>query len=191
MALGGEQRTHVTKRFIALALASLSITGLVSLGSAAQATVNPQQAGAARSTARHAQAAGAFVALVVFATLVTRNVGNAKCEFRVKGTLTFSGTLDGVASGTTTALIDAPCPEALSDPPGTYRDVFRFEGSFAGTVAGVPAQGSLSYAGVTRPGGSIDANIRLRAEDTKADLRIDDASLGRGGTYHGVVVTNA
>jgi hypothetical protein len=35
---------------------------------------------------------------------------------------------------------------------------------------GVPATGDLTYAGVTRLGGSIDANIRLRADGAKATL---------------------
>ena len=152
-------------------------------------THQPDAAQAA--SAGQVDAAGAFTAVVDFPSLVTRDVGNSKCEFQVDGTLTFNGTLEGVASGTTTALIDAPCPEALSNPPGTFRDVFRFEGDFAGTVDGVPATGDLSYAGVTRPGGSIDANIRLRADHAKAELRTVDAQIGLGGTYRGVAVTKA
>ena len=108
----------------------------------------------------------------------------------VQGQLTFSGTLEGVAEGTTTALIDAPCAEA-TDPAnlGAFRDVFRFNGTFSGTVDGVPATGRLTYAGVTRPGGSIDAHIRLRADGAKAMLHTVTAQLGVGGTYRGVVVT--
>jgi hypothetical protein len=98
--------------------------------------------------------------------------------------------LVGEAAGTTVALIDAPCAEALSGPPGADKDVFRFEGNFSGTVDGVPVtEGKLSYAGVTRPGGSIDANIALRADDVMATLRTVNAQLGVGGTYSGVAVT--
>lgn len=146
---------------------------------------------AAAAMPQKSDAAGTFTALVDFPSLVTRDVGTSKCEFRVDGALTFDGTLEGVASGTTTALIDAPCPEALSNPPGTFRDVFRFEGTFTGTVDGVPATGELRYAGVTRPGGAIDANIHLRADQAKVELRTVDAQIGVGGSYRGVAVTGA
>src|SRR4051794_38352267 len=87
----------------------------------------------------------------------------------VQGRLIFSGTLDGVAEGVTMALIDAPCAQALRpNNLGAFRDVFRFEGTFTGHAAGVDASGYLTYAGVTRPGGSIDANIKLRANPAKA-----------------------
>lgn len=160
-------------------------------GTSAAAVTKHQPDAAQAASAQRVDAAGAFTAVVDFSSLVTRDVGKSKCEFLVDGTLTFSGTLEGVASGTTTALIDAPCPEALSKPPGTFRDVFRFEGDFAGTVDGVPATGDLSYAGVTRLGGSIDANIGLRADQAKAELRTVDAQIGLGGTYRGVAVTKA
>jgi hypothetical protein len=145
---------------------------------------------AGRSTSvRHVDATGSFQAEVFFDSLRTRNVGESKCEFTLEGRLTFTGTVQGVASGTTTALIDAPCPEA-TDPAnvGAFRDVFRFEGTFTGTVDGVPVTGPLSYAGVTRPGGSIDANIKLRADGAKASLHTVTAQLGVGGTYRGVAV---
>jgi hypothetical protein len=167
----------------------LSIVALVLVGGTTAAAGTTHQRDAAQlASARHVDAAGAFTAAVNFPSLVTRDVGERKCEFRVQGTLTFKGTLDGVATGTTTALIDAPCPEALANP-GTFRDVFRFEGDFVGEVDGVPASGDLSYAGVTRPGGSIDANIKLRADRAKAQLRTVDAALGVGGEYRGVAVT--
>ncbi len=167
----------------------LSVITLMFFGGMSAATATTHQADAVQvASARQVDAAGAFTALADFSSLVTRDVGNSKCEFLVQGTLTFTGTLEGVASGTTTALIDAPCSEALSNPPGTFRDVFRFEGDFAGTVDSVPATGDLSYAGVTRPGGSIDANIILRADQAKAELRTVDAQIGAGGTYRGVAV---
>jgi hypothetical protein len=155
---------------------------------AAAVTTHPPDA-AQVGSARHVDAAGAFTALADFSSLTTWNVGKRTCEFRLQGTLTFTGTLEGVASGTTTALIDAPCAAALSNPPGTFRDVFRFGGDYAGTVDGVPATGDLGYAGVTRPGGSIDATIILRADRAKAVLRTVDAQIGVGGTYRGVAVT--
>src|SRR5688572_18766960 len=107
----------------------LSVITLMFFGGMSAATATTHQADAVQvASARQVDAAGAFTARADFSSLVTRDVGNSKCEFLVQGTLTFTGTLEGVASGTTTALIDAPCSEALSNPPGTFRDVFRFEG---------------------------------------------------------------
>ena len=170
----------------------LSLITLMLLCGTSLATAATHPADAARvAPARHVDASGAFTAAVFFNTLVPRPVGNSKCEFVVQGRLTFSGTLEGVAQGTTTALIDAPCAEALNPANlGAFRDVFRFEGTFSGVVAGVVvADGDLSYAGVTRPGGSIDANIKLRADGAKATLHTVTAQLGVGGTYRGVAVT--
>lgn len=164
---------------------------LIFLGGTSVAAATTHQAGAARvASAQKVDAEGSFEAMVFFDTLVPRPVGKSKCEFMVQGRLIFSGTLDGVAEGTTTALIDAPCAEAL-DPNnlGAFRDVFRFEGNFSGEVAGIDASGDLSYAGVTRPGGSIDANIKLRADGAKATLHTVNAQLGVGGTYRGGAVT--
>lgn len=158
-------------------------------GTAAAAVTPPAPDTAQVASARPVDAAGAFTALADFSSLTTRDVGTRTCEFQVHGTLDFSGTVQGAVSGTTTALIHAPCAEALSNPPGTFRDVFRFEGAFSGTVEGVPVTGDLSYAGVTRPGGSIEAAIILRADQAKAELRTVDARIGLGGTYRGVAVT--
>ena len=176
---------------VARAAGILSIIAIMFLGGTSVAGATTHQADAARvASAQVVRAEGSFKAVVFFNTLVPRPVGNSKCEFTVQGRLIFVGTLDGVAEGVTTALIDAPCAEAL-DPNnlGAFRDVFRFEGTFIGQAAGVDASGDLTYAGVTRPGGSIDANIKLRADRAKAALHIVDAQLGVGGTYRGVAVT--
>jgi hypothetical protein len=168
----------------------LMMTLMVLCGTSVAATTTHQAQAARVASARHVEASGAFKAQVFFNTLVTRDVGDSKCEFEVQGQLTFSGTLDGVAEGTTTALIDAPCAEATNPTNlGALRDVFRFEGTFSGTVDGFAATGDLNYVGVTRPGGSIDANIRLRADRAKANLHTVTAQLGVGGTYRGILVT--
>ena len=175
---------------VARAAGILSMITLTFLGGTAVAAATTHQADAGRvASAQKVDAEGSFEAIVFFDTLVSRPVGNSKCEFGVQGRLIFSGTLDGVAEGTTTALIDAPCAEALNpNNLGAFRDVFRFEGTFSGEVAGVDATGDLTYAGVTRPGGSIDANIKLRADGAKATLHTVNAQLGVGGTYRGVAV---
>lgn len=131
------------------------------------------------------EAEGSFVASVDFSSLQAEDVRGNKCEFTVEGILTFAGDVTGEASGSTTAVIFAPCADALAAPPGTYFDVFRFEGSFSGDVLGVPTEGTLSYAGVTRVGGGIDATVILDGDQARAVLRAD-AQVAVGGTYTGV-----
>lgn len=130
-------------------------------------------------------AEGAFVASVDFATLQTQDVRGNKCEFTVDGVLSFSGTIEGEATGVTTAVIFATCQEVLASPPGTYFDVFRFEGDFAGEVLGEPVTGELSYAGVTRVGGQVDATVILDGDEARAVARTD-GQVAVGGTYRGV-----
>lgn len=131
------------------------------------------------------QVMGDFVASVDFASLQVRDVRGNKCEFTVNGTLSFSGAVDGDAVGTTTAVIFAPCESALAAPPGTFFDVFRFEGAFTGDVLGESTTGTLSYSGVTRVGGAIDATVILDGDDARAVLRAE-AQVAVGGTYSGV-----
>ena len=134
-------------------------------------------------------ASGKFDASVDLSSITLRDTGSGKCELTVNGTLTFrqDGTLVGVAQGVTTALIFAPCALVGVTPPGTYFDVFRFKGAFTGTVNGKSANGELTYAGVTSPGGAIDAVIVLRGAAT-AVLRAN-AIVAQGGTYAGIVKT--
>jgi len=156
---------------------SVSVAGLavISLfGSAAVAAPQGAQ-----------QAEGDFVASVDFTSLQARDVRGNKCEFTVDGVLTFSGTVEGTATGTTTAVIFASCPDALAALPGAYFDTFRFEGDFAGEVLGVTTSGPLSYAGRTRVGGAIDATIKLDGVGARAVLKAD-AQVAVGGTYTGV-----
>ena len=130
------------------------------------------------------RAAGAFTVGVEFPSATFDEVSTQVCRVSIDGTLTFTGTLTGAATGTITALVLAPCSEARATPPGTSRDVFRFEGAFSGTVDGAPTSGALTYAGVTRVGGAIDARVRLSGP-TRAALRAD-ALAGVGGTYAGI-----
>jgi hypothetical protein len=176
---------------VARAAGILSMITLMFLGGTSLAAAATHQADAVRvASAQKVDAEGSFQAIVFFDTLIPRPVGNSNCEFIVQGRLIFIGTLDGVADGSTTALINAPCAEALNPANlGAFRDVFRFEGTFSGAVAGVSVTGDLTYAGVTRPGGLIDANIKLRADGAKATLHTVTAQLGVGGTYRGVAIT--
>lgn len=131
---------------------------------------------------------GSFVASVDFSTLQATDVRGNKCEFVVEGVLSFSGAIDGEAVGTTTAVIFAPCAEALASPPGTSFDTFRFEGDFTGTVLDEPTTGTVRYFGVTRVGGQIDATVLLQGEDAHLAARAD-AQVAVGGTYSGVAST--
>ena len=85
-------------------------------------------------------------------------------------------------------MIFAPCSQATTNPPGTFFDVFRFVGTFTGTVAGAPASGPLTYAGVTQVGGHIDAAIVLDGDRAFAAVRAD-AIVTVGGSYRGVART--
>jgi hypothetical protein len=147
---------------------------LIAIGAAAPAS--------ARSAVR---AEGDFTVAIDFPTLVLRDVSGGRCQLTVDGTLTFTGTLAGDATGTTTALVFATCAEVATTPPGTFFDLFRFSGDFIGTVGGTAVTGSLSYAGFTRPGGAIDAAIVVRG-GAFGVLRAD-AVVAVGGTYAGVV----
>ncbi|MGA8047261.1 MAG: hypothetical protein WCA30_13450 [Dermatophilaceae bacterium] len=162
--------------------------GLATVAVAAAGLLAPS-AGAHAATPTTGQGAqmveGDFVASVDFSSLQVRDVRGDKCEFTVNGTLSFSGPVEGDAVGTTTAVIFAPCESALAAPPGTFFDVFRFEGTFTGEVLGEPTTGTLSYAGVTRVGGAIDATVILEGDDARAVLRAD-AQVAVGGTYSGV-----
>lgn len=165
-----------------LAVAAVTAAGLLGPTTGALAATHP----AAQAAGRGAQAAeGDFSASVDFASLQARDVRGNKCEFIVNGTLRFSGAVEGHAVGTTTAVIFAPCESALAAPPGAYFDVFRFEGDFTGEVLGEPASGVLSYAGLTRVGGAIEATVILDGDHARAVLRAD-AQVAVGGTYSGI-----
>ena len=167
---------HRARRVVTTAMTTACLVSGLTLAPALSASA--AEAGAQR-------AEGSFVASVDFSSLQATDVRGNKCEFTVNGTLSFSGTLVGDAVGVTTAVIFAPCSEALASPPGTYRDVFRFEGDFTGAVLGEAASGPLSYAGVTRVGGGIDATVILDGDGARAVVRAD-AQVAVGGTYTGV-----
>ena len=131
-------------------------------------------------------ATGSFDAQVNFETIRLDPVG-ANCRLTVDGVLVFSGAITGEATGTTGALILAPCGAVATNPPGTYRDVFRFVGRFEGEIAGEAVSAQLVYAGVARPGGEIDAVIRIRGVGVSATLEVD-AVVAQAGTYEGAAV---
>ena len=146
--------------------------------------------GSAQRPARAAQrvpATGSFEALVDFSTLTLTPRGRT-CLLVVNGPLVFSGTITGVANGTTSALVFAPCEQVATTPPGTFRDVFRSELVFEGTVDGKPARARVLYTGGVEPGGSIDARL-IFSRGIRGSLEAD-AVVAVGGTYRGAVVVN-
>jgi hypothetical protein len=131
-------------------------------------------------------ASGSFTAAIDFATLSLTPVG-ANCLLTVDGVLSFSGTLNGEAAGTTEALVLAPCADVAASPPGTYQDVFRSELTFTGTVAGNPdsVEAHITYQGVTKVGGTIGGRMLLTG-DLRGNLDVD-ALVAAGGSYQGFV----
>jgi len=130
-------------------------------------------------------ASGLFLATVDFGSVAVHDAPGGNCLLTVDGVLDFTGALAGTASGTTTALVFGPCSEVAVSPPGTFADVFTFAGRYAGTAAGRPASGPLSYSGVTRVGGAISALITLQGP--RSALLRANATVAVGGTYRGFV----
>ena len=132
-------------------------------------------------------ASGEFDAIVDFSTLTLTPRGR-NCLLVVDGQLIFSGSIEGTATGTTSALVFAPCAAVSTSPPGTFRDVFRSELEFEGTVDGVPAQGSMLYQGGVQEGGRIEGRVLLsRGISGALDV---DAQVAVGGSYSGSVVVH-
>lgn len=120
-----------------------------------------------------APASGTFDIALDPTTLQVEPVRGDKCELTGTSTLTLLGTVAGTAQGTSTVIIFAPCSAATTAPPGTYFDLFDFEGAFGGTVHGAAATGTITYSGVTRPGGDINNALMKLRGDAWATLHAD------------------
>ncbi len=129
-------------------------------------------------------------------SITFQDAPRANCLLTVTGTITFPGptksdpdpSIVGTATGVTTALVDAPCSVAQANPPGTYPDVFRFAGTFGGTIDDVPTTGKLTYRGITQAGGHINADLTIRDGRVNAVLSAD-AFVLQGGKYTGTIRT--
>jgi hypothetical protein len=135
--------------------------------------------------ARRVQASGHFDALVDFSTLTLTPRGR-NCLLQVKGQLVFTGTIVGTATGQTTALVFGPCSDVATTPPGTFRDVFKSELVFDGTVDGEPAQANVLYMGGVQPGGEIAGRL-VFSRGVEGRLEVQ-ARVAVGGDYAGAVV---
>ncbi len=131
------------------------------------------------------RAQGEFTAAVDFSTLTLTPVGR-NCLLRVDGELEFTGTIEGLAAGTTSALLLASCDDVAVTPPGTFKDVFRSRLEFWGTVDGEPVIADLTYQGITQVGGGIRAVFRF-SNGLRGVLKVD-AIVAVGGSYKGIVL---
>jgi len=128
-----------------------------------------------------------FDAIVDFSTLKLTPRGS-NCLLQVDGRLVFTGTIEGVATGQTTALVFATCEEVASTPPGTDPDVFKSELVFVGTVDGQPAQANVLYQGRVQPGGHISGRL-IFSNGVSGELSAE-AQVAVGGSYDGSVVVH-
>lgn len=136
---------------------------------------------------RQIQTSGHFDAIVDFSTLTLTPRGS-NCLLQVDGELVFSGTIEGSATGQTSALVFAPCADVATSPPGTYPDVFKSELEFEGTVDGEPARANVLYMGRVQPGGHIAGRLVL---SNGVEGRLEaDAQVAVGGEYRGSVVVH-
>ena len=159
----------------------------VSGPTAPELSARDRAVGRSTSGGRRVEASGDFVANVDFSTLTLTPRGR-NCLLQVNGQLVFSGTIEGTATGRTTALVFAPCSQVATTPPGTYRDVFRSELVFEGTVDGEPARANVLYLGGVEPGGQIEGRL-VWSRGIQGRLKAD-AVVAVGGEYHGSVVVN-
>ena len=151
------------------------------LAVAAESALAAESAVAAGPT----EVAGGYDAVVDFSTLTLTPLGR-NCRLVVDGMLVFTGAIEGTATGTTTALVFAPCAEVATTPPGTFRDVFTSELHFVGTIDGEPAEADGLYQGVTEVGGAIDGHLHFF--NGVAGVLDVDAMVAVGGSYEGALV---
>ena len=137
------------------------------------------------SAAHPTETSGHFDAIVDFST-VTLTPKGGNCLLQISGRLVFSGTIEGTATGRTSALEFAPCEEVAVNPPGTFEDVFKSVAVFDGTVNGQPAHSDLLYMGRVQVGGAIDG--RLVFSNGVAGVLDVHAIVAVGGDYQGLVV---
>jgi len=137
------------------------------------------------SAAQPTQTSGHFEAIVDFSTVTLTSKGG-NCLLQISGRLVFSGTIEGTATGRTSALEFAPCEQVAVNPPGTFEDVFKSIAVFDGTVNGQPAHSNLLYMGRVQVGGAIAGRfVFSNGVDGVLDVH---AIVAVGGDYRGLVV---
>jgi hypothetical protein len=177
-------------RLVLAAAALLTMGGCGDGGTILDPTASPRSTDShssqrSASAARRVETSGQFTALVDFSTLTLTPRGR-NCLLRVNGQLVFSGTIEGTATGQTSALVFAPCSQVATTPPGTFRDVFKSELKFEGTVDGKPASANVLYMGRVQPGGEIEGRL-VFSRGVQGRLQVE-ALVAVGGEYSGSVV---
>jgi hypothetical protein len=175
---------HIARRVVP-ALAAFFAIAACADGRDALGPVTPASDLAAAAVARPVEASGEFAAVINPLTFTFTSRGR-NCLITVLGELIFTGTIEGSATGQTTALVFAPCEDVQTAAPGTYPDVFRSELNFEGTVDGSPARAKVLYQGGVGPGGQIDAHLIF--SNGVAGVLDADAIVAVGGTYSGSLV---
>jgi hypothetical protein len=127
---------------------------------------------------------GQYTATIDFTTVSLTPVGR-NCQLSVAGTLTFTGSLAGSATGSTDALVLAPCGDVAVSPPGTFADLFRSDLAFTGTADGAPVSADITYSGRTQVGGHV-SGLMILGGDLRGVLQVD-ATVAVGGSYEGFV----
>ena len=169
----------------------ISGTSLLVLSACADGRASLQPTAPARSVDASVSAAapietsGHFDAIVDFST-VTLTPRGSNCLLQISGRLVFSGTIQGTATGRTSALEFAPCDQVAVNPPGTFEDVFKSVAVFDGTVNGQPAHANLLYMGRVQVGGAIDGRF-VFSNGVAGELDVQSI-VAVGGTYSGSVV---
>jgi hypothetical protein len=131
-------------------------------------------------------ASGMFVSVPDFDNAVLTPQGN-HCIVEIDGELTFFGTLEGVATGTSTVRVFADCSEV--ELPGSleaFRNVFRSPGVFDGTVEAEQVRADFLYEGRAEEGGRVAARFHLSG-GLQGVLHVE-GEVARGGTYEGFVI---
>jgi hypothetical protein len=176
-------------RLLSTVTVLLAATACANGRDALQPTVPPlggsEAAQRAASAAQPIQTSGRFDAIVDFST-VTLTPRGRNCLLQVSGRIVFHGTIEGTATGRTSALEFGPCAEVALNPPGTFPDVFKSVAAFTGTIAGQPAHSDLLYMGRVQQGGAIDGRF-IFSNGVAGELDVN-AIVAVGGTYRGSVV---
>ena len=133
-----------------------------------------------------ASAAGPFT--VQLTGLPVAEPLGANCRLTAPVQLDLSGDLVGAATGEITVLIFASCTDAVTNPPGTFRDRFRATTTFEGTLFGSGERAHLAYVGRTAVGGEVRGRFLVRGS-SHGVLKVT-ATAGAGGSYSGVLLPN-
>ena len=128
------------------------------------------------------RAQGSFTVEIDFSTLALSQIGE-NCLITVDGVVSFTGTLEGIATTRTRALAFASCGDVAVLPPGAYEDIFTSAFEFAGKVDGRPIVADLTYRGRTALGGEVEA-VFIPSNGLKGRLFVD-AIVAAGGSYSG------